>query len=72
MTQSTRSTGGCLRAMIADPFPGELGEDKTGARRIRRRRGLAWCSRNAGQRTLGQDGGNGLPGGVRLYIVELP
>jgi hypothetical protein len=34
-------------------------------------RGL-WCSRSAGQRTLGKDGGNGLPGRVRLYIVEIP
>jgi hypothetical protein len=58
--------------MIADPFPGGLGEDNTGTRRNRWRGGLVWYSRNAGQRTLGHDGGNGLPGGVRLYIVELP
>jgi hypothetical protein len=35
-------------------------------------RTFLWCSRNAGQRTLGKDGEIGLPGGVRLYIVELP
>jgi hypothetical protein len=41
MTQRTLSIGGCSWAMIADPFPGGLGEDETGARRIRRRGGLA-------------------------------
>jgi hypothetical protein len=32
---------------------------------------IVWCSRSAGQRTLGKDGGNGLSGGVSLYIVEI-